>query len=67
MLMTDYLRKRAIRPVKNEPRPSKLSSGSGEAVCGRFPFAWPAALALLLAAAFWSAGAALFDWALAAD
>jgi hypothetical protein len=30
----NYLRKRATSPVKNEPRPSSPSSGSGEAVCG---------------------------------
>ena len=35
-----YLRKRAIRPVKNEPKPSRLSSGRMEAVCGS-PFALP--------------------------
>lgn len=66
-MKADYLRKRAIKPVKNEPRPNRLSNGSGEAVCGSAPpLAWPAELALP-AAAFWSAGAALFDCVLAAD
>ena len=35
-----YLRKRAISPVKKDPKPSRLSSGRMEAVCGR-PFALP--------------------------
>ena len=66
-----YLRKRAIRPVKNDPKPSNPSRGSTEAVCGNplaLPLPWLAALALeFAAAAFWSALAEELDGVLTAD
>jgi hypothetical protein len=37
-LMVNYLRRRTKAPAAREPKPSRPSSGSGEAVCGRF---WP--------------------------
>ncbi len=58
-----YFRKRAIRPPASEPKPSRPSSGSGEAVCGSLPplllacavsVPWALSLAEVPAAAVWS-------------
>jgi hypothetical protein len=62
-----YLRFRLATPKPSEPKPSKPSNGSGEAVCGRFPplrlflaeapvasALWSLVLEVLGLAAFWS-------------
>src|SRR5438876_11621745 len=62
----NYCLRRENAPAASEPRPSRPSSGSGEAVCGSLLLATSVpCLSLALACALWSAAGAAADWSAA--
>jgi hypothetical protein len=56
VVLTPYLRKRAIKPPASEPKPASASMGSSEPVCGNAPplvpwLAWADSLVCVLSVA----------------